>query len=291
MTESVVRDNLKIIHKYNFDGPHCEDSETDTNIAIINLCNTLLRDYSHLIKSGYSFILDYNEDIYTYLALRLIRNFTPLTTVKPTFYYCGVCESPLHKRFLGDITSITVKKAQKMKKAILITGYHPICNVKIGNDLSKYFKTIVNPLERFTPNQLIQLQEFYLSPSDPFYDKALGHEDEFLLNFFQYPVGDVTGPLNYPVVKDKRVIEFKLSGTKKDFRLYNQIVRMDAEDINYVFIYNVDDEYAAEFITTNLNPYLSRRNTPNQFNIVYKENRIFHPEVVYHYIDFMEESE
>ena len=288
---TIIRNNLKIIHKYNFDGPHCEDSERDTNIAIINLYSIILKQYNHLFKSGYSIIIKYNQDIYTYLTFKLMRNFVPLTTVKPDFYICGSCDSIDIKKYLGNVNIITPRKAKKIKKAVLITGYHPICNVENDNELSKYFKTILNPLEHFTPSQLIQLQEFYLIDSDPFYDGDLGHQDEFLLDFFTYPVGNLTETniINIPFDEKKKVTEFILSGTEKDFKLYDVVVHLNAEDEDNIFIYNVKDEKAMEFITFCLNPYISRRNAPNQFNVVFGENNIFHPQQIYNYIDYQGE--
>ena len=57
MTSELTRFNLKIIHKYKFDGPHCEDERKDADVAIINFINKFLIEYKHLLKMNYSIII------------------------------------------------------------------------------------------------------------------------------------------------------------------------------------------------------------------------------------------
>lgn len=289
MTSELTRFNLKIIHRYKFDGPHCEDERKDADVAIINFINKFLIEYKHLLKMNYSIIIDYNNNIYDYLAYKLLKNISPLTTVKPEIYIAGVCESPEETALFKEEKIIPKKKIKKFKKAIYVTGHHPIYNVKNFNEISKQFSTIINPIESFTPCQINQLIDFYVEKENPLYTTI--NNNSWLYRFYQFPVGlkdlDITIDLNYHA-ENTTIYLFKLSGTEQDFKCFDFIIKKDTEDKNSIFLYLVDSAAAADEIKLNLNPYMTRYHAPNKFNTILSTNEIFHPTYTYNYSEFLE---
>lgn len=283
MTSEQIRNNLKIIYNYKFDGPHCEDTQKDTDIAILNFINNTLRQYGHLFKMGYCVILECNS-IFDYLCYKLIQNISPLTTVKPKFYI--IENKDADKTLFKNVTFIGLKKAKKMKRAIFISGYHPIYNVTDLTEKSKYFKTILKPFERFTPCQILQLQDFYTEKKNPYYNENLVDKD-WLYRFYQYPVGLKDFNVNLSNLKTPlNIYLFELSGTEKDFKCYDFILRKDEDDA--IFLYKVDSQEAADFTKLNLNPYMQRHHAPNKYNIILGTNEVFHPNYIYSYAQFLE---
>lgn len=290
MTSKVIRNNLEIINTFRFDGPHCADERKDADIAICNFINRFLKDYGHLIKMKYPIIIEYNplDNGYSYLSYQLIKNIAPLTTTKPEFYiYSPNCiiTDKSKKKLFPDATVIGSKKLRKIKRGLYVVGHNPLYNnVKFYDRPSKQF-TKVYPLERFTPPQINQLFNFYMENKEGYYQ--IDTNDD-LYKFYQYPVGsekeiEVLVPLC-------DVILFELSGTDKDFKCYDFILKKDIEEnSSAIFLYMVDTKEAAEAIKLNLNPYMNRYHAPNDINIIIgEENTIFHPRYTYSYEEFLE---
>lgn len=289
MTPEQKRTNLKIIYTYKFDGPHCEDISKDTDIAIINFINSFLRNCKHLLKMNYSIIIEYNNSIYDYLTYRLVSNALPLTTVKPEINILGVCNSPEEQALFKNVQFIGKKKAKKIKRAVYITGHHPIYNVKNLNDVSKQFSTVINPLERFSPPQMNQLIHYYVEKKNPLFTTI--DEDNSLYRFYQFPVG-LKDFDDLPTTKTpKAVYLFKLSGTEDDFKCYDFILEKADKEPDSIFLYLVPSDDAAAYTELNLIPYLPRHLVPNKFNVITNKNEILHPTQTYNYTEFMEGEE
>lgn len=290
MTSEVIRNNLEIINQYRFDGPHCEDERKDTDIAILNFINRFLRNYGHLLKMKYPIVIEYNPlDGLSYLSYKLIKNISPLTTVKPEFYIYSPgldIDEDTKRKLFPDATIIGLKKMKKLKHGLYVVGYHPIYNVSILNDVSKQFVRVY-PIESFTPPQINQLFNFYMKKDDLGY-MQVDTEDK-LYKFYQYPIGadEVVDPIT-PLPSG--VTLFKLSGTDEDFGLYDLILKKDIEEEDRsVFLYMVDTKEQAEYTKLNLNPYMHRFHAPNDLNIIIgKENTIFNPQQIYSYKDYVE---
>lgn len=287
MTANLIRNYLEIINRYRFDGPHMEDPIKDTDVAILNFINNFLRNYGHFIKMKYPIIFEIENETYDYLAYKLILSLSPLTTVKPEMF-SYMPESNDQKKIYSDATPIGKKKLKKMKKGIYIRGFHPIYNVTPIPEESKHL-SIVNPVERFTPSQINQLFNFYCKKEKEHYRQV--DTEEPIYKFYQYPLGNTTDFVEIGYIP-KEVILFKLSGTEKDFKCYDFILKKDIEeDSPAIFLYQVDSEEAAEWTKTNLNPYMHRYHAPNDYNIIIGENIIYHPLYTYNYEEFMEDSE
>lgn len=287
MTPNIIRNNLEIISRYGFDGPHLEDPIKDTDMAILNFINSFLRNYGHLIKSKYPIIFEVENGIYDYLAYKLILSMSPLTTVKPEMF-SYIPESNDQKKIYSDATPIGKKKLKKMKKGIYIRGFHPIYNVSPIPEESKHL-IIINPIETFTPSQINQLFNFHCKKDKTHYHQI--DTETSIYKFYQYPVGYDDGFAEIGYVP-KKVVLFKLSGTEDDFKCYDAILEKDLiEESTTIFLYQVKDDKAAEWTILNLNPYLNRYHAPNKYNIIIGDkNEIFHPHEVYDYKEFLEEQ-
>lgn len=259
---------LRLLNLYDFNGPNCENIDRDTNIAVADFMRSLVLEFKALLKYQYPIVIQYNNDVYSILAYRLIKNTLPITTVKPKVYLYGDLHTDEEKTLFKETEPISLKKIKKMKKAIYVDGYHPICNVEISDDISKYFKYKISPLEKFTPAQLNKLNEYYLSGTSLYKEDITESCPQWLKDFYTYPI-------TFPKFSEDEELEvdnsipilyFNLKGTEEDFDDYDRILAYNAEH-NVIILYTIPED-KIDFVKTNLGTYLPCRNAPNELNIV-----------------------
>lgn len=266
---------LRLLNLYDFCGPNCENVDRDTNIAVADFMRSFVLEFKALLKYQYPIVIQYNNDVYSILAYRLIKNTLPITTVKPKVYLYGNLSSDDEKTMFKETEPISLKKIKKMKKAIYVDGYHPTCNVEIEDDVSKYFKYKLSPLKRFTPAQLNKLNEYYLSGTSLYKEDITGDCPQFIKDFYAYPISlknlsdveDVEFDMTIPI------IHFDLKGTEEDFEDYDRILKHN-EEKNVIFLYTIPED-KIDFVKTNLGTYLPCRNVPNELNIVEHDVGVF----------------
>lgn len=295
---------LQVINYFNFDGPLYEDEGRNTDYSVAKAIRTFIEKYKSEIRQNYTFIIDYQNDIFSLLAYKIIKSSSSVVGKDYDIRYCGKLKTEEEKAYFKNERPIGIKKAQKLKKAVLITGFHPICNVIDLNYFSKFFIEIYNPLEHFTPQCLSILQDYY---TDKEKDKAiiienLGERDvkeKFWFDYFSYPMKypdtlDIIR-VNVKMEKDNLVppyVCFTLSGTEQDFPLYDFILKSSKEGNIHLYIIPEDK---VDFVKTNLSPYLDFRNQINDLNLITKEEaKVFIDECeefyLYNYLTYKEED-
>lgn len=296
---------LQVINYFNFDGPLYEDEGRNTDYSVAKAIRTFIEKYKSEISQNYTFVIDYQNDIFSLLAYKIIKSSSSVVGKDYNIRYCGELKTPEEKEYFKNERHIGIKKAQKLKKAVLITGFHPICNVIDLNHFSKFFIEIYNPLEHFTPRCLSILQDYYTNKEK---DKAiiienLGERDikeKFWFDYFSYPMEypdtlDIIR-VNIKMEKDNLIppyVCFTLSGTEQDFPLYDFILKSSKEGNIHLYVIPEDK---VDFVKTNLSPYLDFRNQINDLNLITKEEaKAFIDECeefyLYNYLTYKEEDD
>lgn len=264
----------RIINYFNFNCPISEDETKGTDSSIVKAIHTFINRYDTQIKLNYTFIIKYDNDALSYMTYLIIKNVGSILGRDLDIRYCYDKISNEEKELFKNIKPIGFKKAKNLKRAVLITSYHPICNVEADKYFSKFFIEIYHPLEIFTPNQLSVLQDFYCKKDMKFYCENLGkkNEEEIYWNkYFTYPIEENNNEIfdrrHLSILKNKvPVVIFKLSGTEEDFPLYDFILKSSKEGNIHLYYINGDKN----FVITNLSRYLDYRNTIQNFNTLTK---------------------
>lgn len=268
--------HLRIINSFNMYGPYCEDIEKNADIVLSVAIHDFINKYNFEIKNHYTFILKYDNEIYSFLAYKVIKNAAIVIHKDIDIRVLGDIKLPEEKEYFKEINSIGLKKAKKHKKAVLITGFNPICNVDCIDNFSNDFIEIYNPIEKMTPETLKTLQNFYLNEDSPLYcfNMTEGSIQKRCWEcYFTYPIA--TNLYNSEELydlsnnnDDKSIVIFQLNGTEKDFNLYDFIIESSKE--GNIHLYSIPED-KIDFVKTNLSPYLDFRNQINHINVIDKK--------------------
>lgn len=266
---------LRAINQFNLDGPCYQNREKDANNIIARAIGRFISLYKKEIKNNYTFIINYDNDFYSALAYVVVANCGGVMKKQLDLRLLGTPKTPEEKQFFNGIKLINYQKAKKAKKAVLVTGFHPICNVINLNELSKNFIEIANPLERFTPDAFSFAQSYYFSKDFlKAVDKRVTISEEFRRNdwstFFSYPICADNLPVDTSEIKtDVPIVFFRMEAGEQYFKFYDFILESSKEgNIHYYII----DEKDEEFLKTNLNPYLDLRNQISELNTTRPED-------------------
>ena len=276
--------HLRIINYFNLNCPVYNDEVKNTDLVISKVIGQFLFEYSAKVRQGYTFIVNYDNDIYSLLAFALIKNCISVVKGNIDIRYMGTLKTEIEKEYFKGIKPIGFKKASKMKKAVLITGFNPICNVKHQEYLSKHFIDIFNPLEHYTPENIRINQNFYFDKDkfSDFYFTDTGFETQRQLywkEYFSYPITEVKEEYHFNpdkfyeenIDESIPVVVFSLLGTEEDFDLYDFILKSSKEGNIHLYIVN-GDEGKIDFVKTNLNPYIDPRNMLQDINLLTNED-------------------
>lgn len=269
---------LRVVNYLNFDGPFFDMKEKDTDYAISVSMNRFCIQYLNEIKNNYTIIIYYNNDIYSLLSYIIIKNTCgALKKNNADIRILGDFKSQSEKNFFNGIKTVSLKKARKLKKAILVTGYHPIYNVIDIAELSKFFIEISNPIARFTPQQVETAKSYYINENlEQLLNNTISASQVSQIitcnNLYQYPLSvekfmkecDLFFSFDYNIP----ICIFKLNGDESDFPCYDFILKSSKEGNIHTYILPQDED-KKKFIETNLNPYLDLRNQINDLTIIF----------------------
>lgn len=267
---------LRIINYLNFElnlMPN-NSNEQNANVALLKAMRDFLSKYSSEIKKKYTFVVKYEHDIYSFLALRICH--AAVTAIRKTIDIRILGDlTKEEQEFFKDFKSIGLKKAKKLKQCVLITGFNPILNVENEMFLSKKFIMIHHPIERLTPIDLYTLMNFYLKEDSFLYKKDLKATNWSF--FYQTPVGltnnfemkelawDISPDDIYQKCdKNIPIVAFKLKGTEEDLDTFDIIYKSSKEGNIHLYIIEGD----RNFVINNLISYLDCRNVPQDINIM-----------------------
>lgn len=269
---------LRLLNYYNLDYPYLDNIETQTNLLVNKTMNNFLNKYSEEIKNNFTFIFQYNNNIYSFLTYRIIKNLSGILQFKLKVY--GKPKYFFEKEMFKNIEKIGYRKSKRLKNKVFISDFNPICNVKINKTLSKFFTEIFYPIKYFTPKELEVLQSFYIDKDSDFYYKNIGQENSLMKNYYN-AFEDINNEnlllkiFNYCKNIDYNipVCYYYLNGDSRDFGIYDLIMEHDKE--NYICVYIILENYneSVQFFKDNLNKFLSGKNRINNYNIINnKEN-------------------
>ena len=326
LNTDIKRNNLAVAQTFGILGPWSNNEQTDADFSLVatgnqflrfNFLNTKFNKQKNQSKKSTKLIFDFlnnssfnifKEEIdcnlYNYLTYTIISKFLPLITEKVEIYICNTDSK--YNYLYENCKFITMSKTKKMKGAVLITPYHPILNVINIKDYSNYFNKVFNPLMRLSLSQILKIQEFYIDKDNELYKNVmqdqrgaclgaapLSQKFDFLYNFWYNDYGDKEltdekmKSLDLQIVEPQtNIYEFELSGTEKDFSLFDKILKIYEKDLkegtSSLILYKVNNKEAANFIINNLKPYVSPFHAPNKFNIrIGNEEQIFTPNEFY----------
>lgn len=266
--------HARVVNYFNFNGPYLSNEEQNTDLTIGKSIHTFINRYQNEIKQNYTFIIKFNNDAYSYLSYCIIKNVSSIMGRELDLRYLKDYNyNSKEKEYFKGIKPISLRKALKLKKAILITGYHPICNVIKEEFFSKKFIEIYHPIEIFTPYNLEILQDFYLKKEEDIYCEKIGNWNsgaEFWYNYYKTNGNREDSPYFNKVHIEafNRCVPislFKLSGTEKDFSLFDFIIKSSQEGNIHLYCVPADK---VDFIKVNLSPYLDCKNMIREENIL-----------------------
>ena len=107
-----------------------DDTSVDTDIFILKSINRILTTYRHEINKNYNFVIKYDNDIFSFLAYRLIQNALIAIRKNNSIFILGKIRTPEEKEYFKNANIISQRRAKKHKKDIIVTGFCPIFNVK-----------------------------------------------------------------------------------------------------------------------------------------------------------------
>lgn len=306
--------HLRVINYFDFDGPYSPDREKDANFATMLAIRRFIRKYDYQLSHGYSFIIKYDNDIYSYLAFKIIMNAVSAMQGKIELRILGKASDDEEKEYFKDINHISFKNAKKLRKKVLLTGFHPICNVDGVGDFSNDFTEIYNPIAHFTPYQLGQVMEFYVGEKSKFYNiwetGYLNGNQKDWGDYFDWEIFNSNNKsaeayepncfwkmARKAEFVDHKIILYKLSGTEEDFGIYDNIINTDLnihtdQNSNAIFLYEMPtNEENRQFIEVNLAPYLSIKNRPTLLNEVVENHLAGYDYSVVDYKDCIRKEE
>lgn len=272
MTEKHIN-ALRAINYFNLDGPVCKNRNDDADniiaLSLLRMNNT----YKKEIQNNYTFIIDYRNDVYSALAYIMIRNCGGMFKKNLDIRIMGNIKTPEEKKLFNGVKTIDYHKAKKHKKKVLVTGFHPICNVTNIEDLSKNFIEIMNPIERFTPDSINIAIGYYFTTE--FINalsttKTTAEQNKIMAwdKFFTYPISIDNLPAELPPFdKSIPICAFRLYGEEDEFSYYDKIIESAKEGNIHIYLVEGGEKEVA-FCQTNLNRYMELRNHISDLSMV-----------------------
>lgn len=276
---------LRVINHLNMDQAFVKQqitSDQRADIIVAKAMTEFLRKYEFEIKKKYTFVVDYRNDVFSFIALRICHGAVAAMRRTIDIRILGDLNAK-EKEFLKDFPTISYRKAKKLKQCVLITGFNPILNVENEAALSKDFIEIYHPIARITPEILNSIMNFYLNEDSFLYLK--GMDKTIWTDFYKEPVAMTKDFENVNILWFPRsvadiyykncdfqipLIHFILSGTEEDFDTYD-IIMKSAKEGN-IHLYTIEgDKSNVDFVISNLAPYIEARNVPQDINIVTEE--------------------
>lgn len=259
-------DMYRVFYDFNLDYSIENNKEYETNMLITQVMNDFIHKYNAYF-ADYTFILEYQDDVFGLITYMLFKNLRSIFD----FNFKLTCKNKikLTKSYLNKKDIIRYKKAIKTNSAIYFNCFNPLFYVinsqKIFNNLSKDKSLIAN----FTPEKLLVACDFYqihdkkiLNPWDAlnckyfsnFCNRNFSNEASCCLDTYKiFYYNDII-----PKIK-----VYNLTGTQDDFPIFDKILN----EKNTIIFYNCPED-KINFIKSNLNPYIEKRNAViEDFNV------------------------
>lgn len=265
-----LKQHLGFLYNYKMDIPLLEDKEKNADMIITRIVVKFLQKYNRLLRLKHTFIVDYRNDAYSFIAYRIIRSAASAINSDIDLRILGVPKTEEEKSFFKDVPTIGWRKAKKHKKAVIITAFNPIYNVSTAENFSNIFIEVFNPLEYISPYDIGTIQDFYINKDSSLYIENIGKNSEELeswYEFYEHPLDKNVYPRDIDT-NDKLPIVFFLTGTEDDFPAYDEILKCAA--VGEIVLYVIPDE-KEEFIKGCLAPHVPSAYLPNKLNTITEE--------------------
>lgn len=254
---------LEILYHYKMETPLYEDRERSADMTLARTLARFLSQYGEQLRRKYTFIVDYRNDVYSYLAYRIVRNAASAINSDIDIRLLGELKLDEEKKFFADVPTIGWRKAKKHKKAVIITAFNPIYNVKCAENFSNIFIEVFNPLEYVSPTDLATIQDYYLEKDSSLYVEGLGKNGiEKWYEFYEKPF---VNECPTELTDTPPCVIFILSGTEEDFPAYDAIRASVKEGNTHLYII---PEEKIKFVVNCLSPYVPSAYIPNDLNII-----------------------
>jgi hypothetical protein len=238
-----------------------DDTSVDTDIFILKSINRILTTYRHEINKNYNFVIKYDNDIFSFLAYRLIQNALIAIRKNNSIFILGKIRTPEEKEYFKNANIISQRRAKKHKKDIIVTGFCPIFNVKSDVGLSKEFVNVCHPLMGAEIQYLETMAKWYIMPDDPF--KKYNFEQYYNINKYHLSEEE----LGVPLVTNPTIYHCILTGTEEDFPVFDKILKIQK---NNILTYTIKNDNI-DFVQKTLGQYVNGWNYPNCINVITKE--------------------
>lgn len=259
--------NKLLFNSLNLDYPiEIISYNNQTNNTITKIMNNFIEKYQQDF-SNKTFILVYQDDIYSLIAYQILKNIQGLYPF--TLKILGKSKMTKHDINKKDLlTYLQKKKINKSENIIYISCFNPIYKVKNSKipfkELSKDCYCII---EKFTPLQFKIMSEFYNIKN---FKLLQEFKTDTFLDFQRFTLCGGFTSQDYSntfadllnIESSKTIELIKLKGDETDFKIFDNIRKNDKEII--CFYYFNEDKF--EFLTKNFNMFISPANTIQREN-------------------------
>lgn len=154
MNEQLTNENLDY-----FDSNKFLNYENQTNYTISTIVNDFFKKYKPIFQEAI-FILEYQDDIYSTIAYRILKNLQGICNFK--LKISGSCKNFTEEINKKDKISFIDKIKFKKYKKIYLSCYNPIYQVKNNNAAFRKMSTEdFYVIDKFTKEQFKIICKFY----------------------------------------------------------------------------------------------------------------------------------
>lgn len=260
-----------IYHSLNLDYPRGRTSyDNQTNVTISTIMNDFIHKYKNDFKNK-TFILIYNDDIYSLIAYQIIKNIQGLFSFN--LKVDGKRKNTKTEISKKDFLNYFQKKKLNKDNIIYISCFNPIYKVKNNENSFKelsHNNEVYNIIEKFTPLQFQIMSEFYSIKNNKllqeFYKSYFVklkwftlHPEKFQ-NKIDFFIDEYSSEIIDESLQNKIIYLIKLNGDENDFPLFDKLL-----NTNGIFLYFYDSE-KINFLEVNFNFYIEPRNKIDKNN-------------------------
>lgn len=252
-----------IHHNLNLDYPkeyYKENYEIQTQITLNNIMNNFIKENINYFNKDYLFIINSQNNINTLITYNILMAIKQLYNIDFKIYgYTYKIKSNIYKDF-----KISKRKLKQEKRnIILIDCFNPLFNVEKTIFPFKILRQD-NFVSRFTITQILILCNWYNLNKDLVKKEFKKESDYLVKKFFGDSLIYRDFEHNKKYDKNIPIKYFKLKGTEEDYKLFDEILKLDND---YILFYECPIE-KEDFIIANLSPYITSRNAPlKSFNL------------------------
>lgn len=237
--------------------------EAYTNYLVNQKMNEFVKQFEN--SANKIFVLDYKDDLISLICYRMLKNLQQVCPFKFQLVLYGKVKYTKKDIVKKEkkIFSFRLKKLIKSNNTIIIQPFNPLYEVaKTGIEFKEFGCPIWKPLEKFTPDQLRQVQIFYQLGYYP-KDKIQLDRNPVIQQFSRFCNGDKCLIDFSKKEYQNNIALVKLTGEIEE----DTIILNAVEDFDGLIFYFYTDKYP-QILDSEFSFYLKNKaNIPDESNI------------------------